>query len=127
MLPLTVFKKFVTITPETEVTPLKIKKITLSALLCAIALTIFMVEARIPSPVPIPGVKLGLANIVTVFAVFVLGPGYAAWILAGRVFLGALFSGNFALACTHILPIIAYSVSVMAAAVLCFLGQMKKQ
>lgn len=39
----------------------------------------------------------------------------------------ALFSGNFALACTHILPIIAYSISVMAAAVLCFLGQMKKQ
>ena len=45
---------------------------TLLALLAAIALTIFMIEAQIPSPVPIPGVKLGLANIVTVFTVFVL-------------------------------------------------------
>ena len=43
------------------------------ALLTAIALTIFMVEAQIPVPIPIPGVKLGLANIVTVYAVFVLG------------------------------------------------------
>lgn len=94
-LPLTPSKKFVTILSETEVIPLKVKKIALSALLCAIALTIFMVESQIPAPIPVPGVKLGLANIVTVFAVFALGPGYAVWILAGRVFLGALFSGNF--------------------------------
>ena len=65
------------------------------ALLTAIALTIFMIEAQIPALVPIPGVKLGLANIVTVFAVFVLGPKEAAMILAARVFLGAVFAGNF--------------------------------
>ena len=39
----------------------------------------------------------------------------------------ALFSGNFELAATHILPILLYSVSVTVAAVFCFLGQMKKQ
>ena len=49
---------------------MKVKKLTLMGLLCAIALTIFMVEAQIPSPVPLPGVKLGLSNIITVFAVF---------------------------------------------------------
>lgn len=59
---------------------------TLLALLAAIALTIFMIEAQIPSPVPIPGVKLGLANIVTVFTVFVLGPKEGAAVLAVRVF-----------------------------------------
>lgn len=74
---------------------LKIKTLTLMALLCAIALTIFMVEAQIPSPVPLPGVKLGLSNIVTVFAVFVIGPAEAVMILAGRIFLGAVFAGNF--------------------------------
>lgn len=74
---------------------MKIRKLTLMALLTAIALTIFMIEARIPALVPIPGVKLGLANIVTVFAVFVLGPKEAAMILAARVFLGAVFAGNF--------------------------------
>ena len=65
------------------------------ALLSAIALTIFMVEAQIPALVPIPGVKLGLANIVTVFAVFAMGPKEAAAILFVRVFLGAVFAGNF--------------------------------
>lgn len=74
---------------------MKVKKLTLMALLTAIALTIFMLEAQIPSPVPLPGVKLGLANIVTVFAVFALGSKDAAMILAVRIFLGAVFSGNF--------------------------------
>lgn len=74
---------------------MKTKKLTQMALLTAIALTIFMVEAHIPALVPIPGVKLGLANIVTVFAVFAMGPKEAAMILTARVFLGAVFSGNF--------------------------------
>ena len=74
---------------------MKVKKLTTMALLCAIALTIFMVEARIPPLVPIPGIKLGLSNIVTVFAVFALGSGEAAAILFVRVFLGAVFAGNF--------------------------------
>ena len=74
---------------------MKVRKLTLMALLTAIALTIFMIEAQIPALVPIPGVKLGLANIVTVFAVFVLGPKEAAMILAARVVLGAVFAGNF--------------------------------
>ena len=74
---------------------MKTKKITVMALLTAIALTIFMVEAQIPPIVPLPGVKLGLSNIVTVFAVFALGPGEAASILFCRIFLGSVFAGNF--------------------------------
>ena len=70
------------------------RRITLLALLTAIALTIFMAEAQIPVPFPIPGVKLGLANIVTVYAVFLLGPADALLILCARVFLGAVFSGQ---------------------------------
>ena len=64
------------------------------ALLTAVALTIFMAEAQLPPLVPIQGVKLGLANIVTVYAVFALGPGDALMILFARVFLGAVFSGQ---------------------------------
>ncbi len=71
------------------------KKLTRMALLTAISLTIFVLEAQIPAVVPLPGVKLGLANIVTVYAVFVLGPREAAAILACRIFLGAIFAGNF--------------------------------
>ena len=44
-----------------------VKRLTTLALLTTIALTIFVVESAIPTLVPIPGVKLGLANIVTLF------------------------------------------------------------
>ncbi len=74
---------------------MRARKVTTLALLSAIALTIFLLEAQIPTLVPIPGVKLGLANIVTMFAVFVLGAKEGAAILLVRVFLGAVFSGNF--------------------------------
>ena len=68
--------------------------ITRLALLTAIALTIFMVEAQIPAVFAIPGIKLGLANIVTVWVMFHYGAGDAALVLAARIFLGAVFSGN---------------------------------
>lgn len=74
---------------------MKTKKLVLLGLLTAIALTIFMVEAQIPALVPIPGIKLGLSNIVTVFAVFAIGPWEGAAVLFVRVFLGAVFAGNF--------------------------------
>ena len=64
------------------------------ALLTAIALTIFLAEAQIPALTTVPGVKLGLANIATVYAVFVMGPGDALLVLSARVFLGAVFSGQ---------------------------------
>ena len=74
---------------------MKARKLTQMAMLTAIALTIFMIEAQIPPLVPIPGIKLGLANIVSVFAVFAMGPKEAASILFARIFLGAVFAGNF--------------------------------
>ena len=74
---------------------MKTRKLTTLSLLCAIALTIFMVEAQIPALVPIPGIKLGLANIITVFTVFAIGAKEGALVLAVRIFLGAVFAGNF--------------------------------
>lgn len=74
---------------------MKPKKLVLLALLTAIALTVFLVEAQIPPIVPIPGVKLGLANIVTVFAVFAIGSKEGVAVLLCRIFLGAVFAGNF--------------------------------
>lgn len=74
---------------------MKTTKIAQLGLLTAIALTVFLIEAQIPPLVPIPGVKLGLANIVTVFAVFLLGAKSGAAVLFCRIFLGAIFSGNF--------------------------------
>ena len=75
--------------------PVKTKRLVTLGLLTAIALTIFMLEAQIPPIVPMPGVKLGLSNIVTVFAVFVLGWKEGCMVLFARIFLGAVFAGNF--------------------------------
>ena len=72
----------------------KTKKLALMAVLTAIALTIFMLEAQLPAPVPIPGVKLGLANIVTLTAMLILGRREAGAILAARIVMVAVFAGN---------------------------------
>ena len=73
------------------------KQLTLCALLTAMALALSYLENLFPLAlaIPVPGVKLGLANIVTVFTVFVLGPKEGAAVLAVRIFLGAVFAGNF--------------------------------
>ena len=72
------------------------KQLTLCALLTAMALALSYLENFFPLSlaIPIPGVKLGLANIVTVFALYALGPGQALLILTGRCLLGAVFAGN---------------------------------
>jgi len=64
------------------------------ALLTAMALILFIVEAQIPPLVPIPGVKLGLANIITVYAMFKLGPRDTLMILIVRIVLGNVFAGS---------------------------------
>ena len=74
---------------------IKTRKLTTLGLLTAIALTIFTLESQIPAIVPLPGVKLGLANIVTVFTVFALSPKDGILVLCARIFLSAVFAGNF--------------------------------
>ena len=73
---------------------MNIRRLTELALLSTVALIIFVIELRIPNPFPIPGVKRGLANIVTVYAVFRCRPSETAMIVTVRLLLGAMFSGN---------------------------------
>ncbi len=72
----------------------KTRGLALMALLTAIALTIFVVEAQIPAPAPIPGVKLGLANIITLITMRLLGKREAGAVLLVRVLMGAMFAGS---------------------------------
>lgn len=69
-------------------------RLTRNALLTATALILFTVEAQIPVPVALPGVKPGLANIVTVCAVYLFGAWDALCILLCRIVLGSLFAGH---------------------------------
>lgn len=72
----------------------KTRKLTLMALLTAIALTIFVIENQIPTPVPIPGVKLGLANIITLITMKLLGKKEAGAVLLVRILMGTMFAGS---------------------------------
>lgn len=62
----------------------KIKRIALMGMLFAAAIALSFLESLLPAlPFLPPGVKLGLSNIVTMYAVFVLGPkaGYSVAVM----------------------------------------------
>ena len=69
-------------------------RLTTDAMLTALGLGIWFLEAQLPPLIPIPGVKLGLSNIVILFALFRLGPADAAAVLLTRVLLASLFGGQ---------------------------------
>lgn len=87
-----------------------IKRLARDGVFTAVALTVFVIELQIPELVPIPGVKLGLSNIVTLAAMFLMGPWDAGGILLCRIILGSIFGGN--------LMALAYSAAGGAAAYL---------
>ena len=70
-----------------------LSSLTRLALLTALALLLFTVESALPPPVPIPGVKLGLANVVTVWALYHCSAAQTALVLFARVLLASFFSG----------------------------------
>jgi heptaprenyl diphosphate synthase len=63
------------------------------ARLAALAIGLHLLESAIPSP--LPGVKPGIANIVTLFVLYRYDFGTAAWVSLLRVFAGSLLFGNF--------------------------------
>lgn len=73
---------------------MKTRRLVLTAMLTGIALVIFIVEQQIPIPIPIPGIKPGLANIVTLFTLSVLGRREAFAVTLLRILLGCIFSGG---------------------------------
>ncbi len=70
------------------------KRLAVLSMFTVIALTIFAVENMIPVPVPIPGIKLGLANIVTLIVLRNYRAADAFAVLFARILLSALFSGQ---------------------------------
>jgi heptaprenyl diphosphate synthase len=63
------------------------------AKLAAFAIALHMLEAVIPSP--LPGVKPGIANIVTLYVLYQYGFTTAAWVSILRVFASSLLLGQF--------------------------------
>lgn len=90
---------------------MKAKRLTEISLLTTIALIIFVVELQIPPFVAIPGIKLGLANVITVYTLHKYSKTEITCIIVVRILLGAIFSGN--------VMSIPYS---LAGGLLCLLG-----
>ena len=73
---------------------MKPKQIALTGLLIALALILSYLESLVPMSFAIPGIKLGLPNLVIVFALYRLRPRTAAAISLLRVALVALLFGS---------------------------------
>ncbi|MDR2615871.1 MAG: Gx transporter family protein [Oscillospiraceae bacterium] len=71
------------------------KKLTKLAMLTAVAIAVYWAESRLPPIAPVPGIKLGLANAVTLFVLICYGAPSAAMVSLGRILLGGFAAGSF--------------------------------
>lgn len=72
-----------------------IKKLTLLALFTTLALAIYTVESMLPTLVPIPGIKLGLANIITIILLKNFSIREAFPVLIARILIATFLFGQF--------------------------------
>lgn len=73
---------------------MNLKKLTTLAMFTTLALIIFTVENAIPPLVPIPGIKLGLANIITLVVLQNYSAKDALLVLIMRILLSTFFFGQ---------------------------------
>lgn len=69
------------------------RRVALLSVLTAMGLIMFMVESLFP-PLFLPGAKMGLSNIFSLLALFILGPTDAFILVLVRTTLGSVFTGN---------------------------------
>ena len=79
---------------EQKTIPHYVKKIAWLGMLVAVAFVLSYIEAMIPFATGLPGVKLGLAQLVTLFALYCMGAGEVWFTGLVRVSLSALLFGN---------------------------------
>lgn len=71
------------------------KKLTILAFLTTLALGLYWVESLLPTLVPIPGIKLGLANIITLIILKNFSMREAFPVLLMRIFIATFLFGQF--------------------------------
>ncbi|MBP5281350.1 MAG: Gx transporter family protein [Lachnospiraceae bacterium] len=72
-----------------------IKRLPMLALFTATALMIYCLESLLPTLIPVPGIKLGLANVVTLVVIKRYGARDALLVLLARILLSCFFYGQF--------------------------------
>lgn len=76
----------------------KAKKVALYGILIALAMVMSFVESLIPIPIPVPGVKLGLANLVTITGLYLVGiPGTVCVTILRVVLVGFTFGNPYSM------------------------------
>ena len=73
---------------------MNVKKLVQLSLFTVIAVTIFVIEAAFPALAPIPGIKLGLANIVTLVLFLYYPPKDVFLVLLARIMLASVLNGQ---------------------------------
>lgn len=69
--------------------------LTYMAVLITFAVVIHTVEAALPLPMPVPGVRLGLANMITLLTIVLYGLRSGLLVSILRTVLGSLITGGF--------------------------------
>ncbi|NLL78089.1 MAG: Gx transporter family protein [Clostridiales bacterium] len=73
---------------------MKTKTMASYGMLIALAFILSYIESIIPIPVPIPGIKIGLANLVVIIALFMMGPKQAFVLSMVRIVLVGFTFGS---------------------------------
>lgn len=90
------------------------RRVAMLSVLCAMGLITFMIESQFPPLFMLPGAKMGLSNIFSMLAVFLLGVPDAIVLVVVRTVLGSMYSNMSAL----IYSLTAGLVSVLATSAL---------
>lgn len=98
-----------------EIMMSRTKKMVLLGILVSQALILHLVERLIPVPLPVPGIKLGLANAISLITIVFFGPREALTVVAVRTLLGSVFGGGIS---SFIYSIIGGVISTAAMAVM---------
>jgi heptaprenyl diphosphate synthase len=91
------------------------KKMVLLGILVSQALALHLLERLIPVPTPVPGIKLGLANAISLITIVLFGPKEALAVVAMRTFLGSVFGGGIS---SFIYSFIGGCISTIAMAIM---------
>lgn len=73
---------------------MKLNKMVQLSFMITMALTIFVIEAYLPPLAPIYGIKLGLANVITLLAIMLWGWKEGLIVFFLRVLLGSMLTGQ---------------------------------
>jgi heptaprenyl diphosphate synthase len=72
----------------------KLSSMVFVSVMAALSLGLYALESLIPPIVPVPGVKLGLSNVITLICIYIIGTKKAFAVLLIRIFLSSLLFGQ---------------------------------